>query len=773
MIRLDEVFREARGRQLIDLIEQDVLNAYPRYRRVREYRDLYYGFATADMPLPWPGASNIHLPVMMEKVETLVPMLMAAFWGVEPVVNVRRSPEEYDPEQTDEVEQFMNFVVEKDIEDFYETFECWMRSMGIDGMSVLCPEWERKLRDVSMMYTLKALYDEGDTTASGDVLESAREKTAMELLIDIFGPMAAPRGLIDAQPIDPDMEFTVIGSQWVVEFLEDRVLFAAHVEFLPATHVDEVRARVRRKIVERDAAVVELLEFEDVIVPYRTRNLQDAVRVSQRYWLDYEEIEEKVRTGEWNISEQELEWLENSVGYYDDARQIDPKLQDQKDDVVGEQDSVTAVARAMPAGYEEYSDGKVLMFRTFTKDVVEPDGPRVEVIYHMPYALRKIVGAEHLDERYPHGKRPFITAKYLPVPKRWAALGVGDQFSAINLEINSIINYINNNQELINNPFFFYEPTALNADNLVIRPGQGIPVMSVQGVLMPQFPQQPLANMSQLSTLMMFGDRLAISPLNAGSTQMKNAPSTARGTLALLGEGHVKTDMLVTRLQRGPWYELMEQLHGLYEEFCPDEKWYYITRNNQSVPHRMNRTMLRGRYEFSFKGNTVNTNREVLRTLAQVRYNTVMTHPDYATDPVVREAALRDLLKYWGEGTDIDRLIPAKPGQGAYTHPPMRQQDENKVLEMGVPMQVLPTDAHAEHLQVMDEFERTDMFKAMPQHAVGMWATHKMQHMDQLRTQIAQMNSPVSPGAGNNVPQGMTLAGGGNDLGVMEGGNMR
>lgn len=774
-MELSEEFRENRGQMLVELVDQDVLDSWGRYDQVRESRALYYGTATNGMPLPWKGASNIHLPVMQEKVETLVPMIMAAFWGVDPVVNVERSPDEYLPEQTDDVEMFQNFVVTKDVPNLHETTECWVRNMGLDGMSVIKPYWERRFRDVSQVHTLKALYEAAEATAAGAPAPQARMKVAIELLVDIFGPIDAPTGLIDAAPLGAfDEQDDPVGSEWVVDFLEDRVMYRAHVLFMPGLRVDEVRARVRRRILERDGARVDVLEFEDLIVPYRTADLQTADRVTQRYWVTMEEVEQKAQSGEWALTPADLDILRSHSTRENISDGTDPQLQSQKDSVVGEITGVKTEKRNADHAFPMYDKNKIHVYLVHTTDIVEEDGPRVEVIYHIPHALRKIVRAEYLDEVYPHGKRPFICAKYLPMSDRWAALGIGDQLAAINLEINAIINYINNNQELINNPFYFYEPTAFSPDAEGIQglqPGQGIPVMSVQGVLFPNFPQQPLANMQELSTLLMFGDRVTLSPLNAGSSQMKNAPQTARGTLALLGEGHIKTDMLITRLQRGPWTELMEQLFGLYQEFMPDEKWYYITRSDGSRrPNRVTKSMLRGRYEFTFKGNTVNTNREVMRSLAQVRYNMVMTHPDYATDPNVRREALRDLLKWWGDGVDISRLIPALPGQGAYTHPPMMQQQENKIMELSVPVQVLPTDMHAEHLQVMDMYERSPQFAAFPEAVVGLWAMHKQQHMEHLRAQMAQQSQPVGPGTANNMPQGMSLAGGGNEMGMLEGG---
>jgi hypothetical protein len=718
---------------------------------------------------------------MQEKVETLVPMMMSAFWGVEPVVNVERSPGEFYAEQTDTVETFFNFVVHKDIPYFYENFEHWMRNMGMDGHSVLTAFWERKQRVVCERHTLKSMYTTGDADALGNEVKDARDKTSMELLVELFGTVSASNGLVDANIQGGGDELAPpTGTSWSVMFTEDRILYNAFVVFEDGMRLDEVVAKVRRKIVEREGAVVDCLEYEDLILPYRARSIEKADRVTHRYYLSVDEIDELRKSGDWDLSEEDMEVLRGhaTVQPEDAVPGASASLSTQKDDVLGESTSALAEPRMEMDGYESYNRNKVQIFRVFLQDDPTGDKDRVEVFYDIPYALERVVAANYLNEVYPHGKRPFIIAKYIPVSGRCYGRGLGDQLTAINLECNAIVNYANNSQELATNPFFFYEPSAFTSDGqpIKLKPGQGVPVNSVQGIVFPQMPVVPLSNIEAMTSLMMFADRLTISPLYGGSTQMKNAPRTARGTLAVMGEGHVKVDMLIERLQIGPWTELMEQLMGLYQEFCPEEKWYYVTRDtNKRVPLRMTKRMMRGRYEFTFKGNTANTNRSVLQQQAQVRYNIVMTHPDYSTDPRVRRAALRDFLKFWGDGTDIDRLIPALPGEGAYQHPPMSQQDEIQVLALGVPMQVLPTDRHAEHLQTLQSFKDSKEFAMFPEHAVALFANHMQQHMDMLRQQTAQQQMPVSPGQGNNVPQGASLAdaSGVEDTNVMEGGNMR
>jgi len=162
MIFMETEFREARGRALVGLIEQDAWDAAPRYAQIAQTRALYNGTATAMMPLPWQGASNIHIPILQEKTETLVPILTAAFWGVEPVVNVQRSSKEYYEEQTDTVEQAINFFVRKDIPDMFDTFENWQRDMGRDGSGIIKVYWTREDRNVSEFHDIKVALNKGD-----------------------------------------------------------------------------------------------------------------------------------------------------------------------------------------------------------------------------------------------------------------------------------------------------------------------------------------------------------------------------------------------------------------------------------------------------------------------------------------------------------------------------------------------------------------------------------------------------------------------------------
>lgn len=775
-LNLTDEFRQDRGLGMIMLINQDIEDRRGLLKDLQVARALYFNQPSASSKLPWPGASDIHLPVVTEKIESTVPKLVNSFWGTEPIVHVRRVAEDFVPEETNQAEQFINWAIESDIPDFYQTTENWFRNTLLDGTATVKIRWDKSWRKAVEVFPLKIMLEAGEPSPADDqvVPDTARPKMAIEFLVEIFGkPDQLSRALLDFERLDDGDD--LMGSRWRVEFLEDRRRLECTVRFAESEFVDEVDVYVYRRVLEDNNPCVELMEFEDLIVPYRTSDLQSASRVVHQYWLTVPEIEAKVAEGEWQLTDEDMEMIRAHRTERQEEKEDNDELRRQKDRREGYDTIETREHEIVaPAGVQPYNENHVLVFEVYVCDDVDGDGEPIEVVYQIPYGLRKIARADYLDEVCPHGRRPFVTLKYLPVSDRFYAMGMGELLVDINIEVNTIINNINNNQELINSPFFFYVPAATTVDPQVlegITPGQGIPIQDINGVIFPKFQQTPLANFSAMDSLLLFADRVTISPMNAGSPQVRNAPRTARGTLAMLSEGNIKTDLLVTRFQRTGWVETVHQVMGLYQRFMPSEKWFYVTGDPE--PRRIRQAQIRGRYEYTFTGNTVNTNREVLRTIAQVRYNTIMTHPDYGQDPIARREALRDFLRHWSEGVDIDRLLPALPGQGAYTHPPMRQQEENQAMAMGLAVDVLPSDPDAEHLQVMEQFEGTPAFENLPPEAVAVYALHKRAHMLQLQQKMSSARLEAQGGGdAKNVPTGMTQAEGGTDLNALEGGNV-
>lgn len=108
---------------------------YKKYRGVTDPKDF-----------PWPGCSNLHLPVTMTAVETIHPRLVNTIFAVRPYAAVRPQ-EARDVERARRVEQFLDYALEQEM-DVFLSVDDWIHNMLIDGVSVMKVSWRQERRKV-------------------------------------------------------------------------------------------------------------------------------------------------------------------------------------------------------------------------------------------------------------------------------------------------------------------------------------------------------------------------------------------------------------------------------------------------------------------------------------------------------------------------------------------------------------------------------------------------------------------------------------------------
>jgi len=768
-IQLGEDKAQARGSELVRLIETDIRDRQSNIKKQEFVRAAYFGELARRRTLRYAGQSNIELRVVTDKIEGSVPKMVNSFWNAEPTVFVQRVGAEFDPDQTDQNQIYLNHLLDTDIPDFYATTEMWFRNTFLDGVSVVKPWFNYETRDTVLVEVQKKYWFAGDTDLVGQPVPQDRLKTPIEIIIEQFGGFAegtSPKGILDIRPaegleFDPAAEVeSYEGIVFELDIVENRQVFQGLlVEFHDSRYIDEVELYIHRPIVIKNNVEVDVVEFEDLIVPYRTTNLQSAERVTQQYWLTVPEIAQRIAEG-WDISEEDFERIKaEATGERQEEHPENDRLKKQKDSQIGE-----TGRHSMPAlSLEPYVDSKVLIFEVYAREDVHGTGSFSEVIYQIPFCLEKVVDAQYLEESFPHGRRPFVDLHYLRISDRYYSISMGELLAPIHVEVNSIINMVNEAQELINNPWFGYVPSALTTDPEIlenIEPGQGIPLGDINGLMFPSFPQQPLANLSAVDSMLLFADRLTLSPQSVGSSQARNSPRTARGTLALLSEGNVKTDMVVTGAQKGGWRELVHQVHALESRFGEEEKWFHVV--GEAKPRRITQQEMRGRFMYQFSGNSVNTNREVMRTISQIRFNTLAGDPMYMQDLQARQHLIKDFLRHFGEGTNVDVLLPKIPGQTG-SRLPVDPKTAIRIIMAGQPIHAIPGEDHAGYVEHISRFGQSKEFDLLPEWQAALISNLLNQHQQLLLQQQQQGGVPDGPGAGNNVPQG-------GDLGNLEGG---
>lgn len=778
-----------KGTELINLIEDDLRARDEVLRRRAIMRDLYAGLPDSAMS---DEGVTIHLPVIAEKIDGTVPKIVNAFWNSDPIVHVIRMADEMNLEQTEQIEKFMNWALISDIKDVYQTFEQWVRNCLIDGVSVIKIYWDYAERETVINRRARIFWQVGETDLTNQRVPNERPKLPAEILADLFGTNARQNGVVQIKKFykeETEEEYeddgvppylkeveALDGYVAVIDMVENRVFYEdVIVRFHDCEYIDEIAVTVQRPIIYRDCPRAEVIEFDQIVVPFRTASLDPAhcPRVTHICYYTIAQIKTYDSRCKWGLTEEDYETLRGAASTKpEDYRALDGNqaMKAQKDAQIGEDDGGVLYRTK----YGTYDTEKIPVYEVYASDDANDDGEPEEVIYIIPVPLKRVVRSYYLDELFPHGNRPFCDLHYRKASDRWYSTGMAEMLVGINLEVDAIISMVNYAQEIINNPWFFYEPTTFLDDadrpQRGLKPGEGRKVASVAGIMFPKFAQEPLANLSTLDSLLLFADRLTLSPQSVGSSQVRNAPRTARGTIALLSEAGIKMDMLITAAQYGPWCEMLHQIHALYVTFGPEEKFYYVT--GSPAPLRVTQDQLRGRYQFTFSGNTTNTNKEVMRSIAQIRYQTLVTNPLYTMDLKAMQNLIRDFLKHFGEGADIDMLLP-NPPQVVGEHPPMDQLTEIRHILQGAPMGILPTDDHATHITDLMKFQNSSEFKMLEQWQVAMLAMHGAAHAQAL--QQMQMQGGMAPqpgtqgGEANNIPTEMGGEGG-SALSNLEGG---
>ena len=752
-IMLSEEESKEDGREFLAQIDAD--------ERARKYWDdwrivannLYYGSGMR-YDTHWQGASDIHLPVVTEKVDMVLPRIKMAL-GQD--VQVQRVARDYDPEETRLQEHFINWAREHDIPDFELSLTHWYKNMLLYGCSFLKVYWKQKWRRTEQIHNLKAMAQAGETL-NGYVLNAPQIKFVDNMLDELFGQ---GRWMYAAPPESGSAEF-------LVDIVEDRRRISnVRVKFEKSDLIDEVRIRVRRRILVQDSPCVDVIEPEHIIMPYRAKKVQTADYVAHRHYMTPDEIirraDETDEELHWNLTEEDIKKLKDSKKAPTWQRESEPeqRVQEAKDFSAG-------VSRPDRAN-DDYN--KLPVFEVYTCEDFDEDGDPEEVILQIVPALGKIVHCTYLETVFPHGMRPFCAIRYTQSSDRFYVPGLAVFLAAINIEVNTVINQVNDAQELINNPIFFFRPDGLTIDPKVLQnipPGTGIPCSDPNSIVFPQWNKAPLANLQALDSMLMFADRMTVTPLTGGSTQMSNSPRMARGTIALLSESNVKLDMLVESIKDEGYKDLLRMLFGLYSSFGPDEKFFWVTgRDKKKRSETVYRQQFAGKYDFILTGTTVNSNPEIRRMVSQNRYAVGSTNPLYASDQMAFQNLLRDFYMHNDEGANIDLILPKLPGQSGQTHVPMTQEDEITAMRLGQPIDILPSDNDAEHLQVLQAFQKSPEFSTLEPHIAASLAHHGRAHAIALQQKMlqaqnqAQLAGGAPGGQANNVPT---------DLGNLEGG---
>lgn len=732
----DDVIRRAEKSERGDLLD-----------KLSEYREMYFrepgGFDSSEQDGPWENSANLHIPMITEKVETATPKIMSAMWRATPFVNVKRpGGSDFDATKAKDIENFLSWAFRNDIPNFYLTFENFIRNMLIDGTAFAKIRWEKKMRRAIETHMVAAFMTPREVEKGAEPLAPV-DRPVIDILTEVFGLGDVRQTLHKWENVKGE------ASTYIVQFTEGARQYSARVEIHETDMFDKLRVRVFRNIVERESPMIDLVEIEDLVFPFRSKNLQDADWLAHKTWYTYREIELLVKSGAWSLTKKQLGILKGNRKY----AEVDNDHESMKDQVIGT-DGQTG--QHLPSKDGKIDPNNILVWEIYVEDYVDNEVDPINVVHFLPEIIRCIASTEYHDEVFSHGKRPFVSSTYIPIAGRIYGTGMAELLYGVNLSVDHTINMIHNNMVITTTPMGFYSPLTLssNANALKIRPGQMIPVQNPRDVYFPEYGQQPLsmyhATFDQMKGI---ADSLTFSPTVGGSTNFRNAPRTARGTIAMMDAAEERLSSIVEQMQATPWLQMIQQVTSLYGANMTIEKWYHVTGEAQA--RHITPKELRENFVFEFSGSLTSVNRDIQRTMVQQMYMTLRDEEAYKNDPVAANALRRVFVQAFGENVDIDSILPSVNGQIGQAHPMWDQDDENRSMSQGNVVEVLAEDDHQTHLGKLAKFMKTEIFDNLPDPAKVLFIVHTKGHETALQQAMAQnQRARDTGGTGAGTPAG-------------------
>lgn len=686
-----------------------------------EQRDVNWRLYTGDttrIAEPWPDASNVHIPYIEKVVENVVPRLGQALFGTEPIANCK-AVEPNDLEETDDVEQFLQWALTNDIANFKPTVLSWLRTMLIDSDASVKTTWEETWRQTRTKHLMPKYARAGETWAGVKVPEGSEPVELSDT--DYIDHLLRP---------DPKRELKSLGDGVFECYVrEGHKWVRAKVEIdRPDDEDDEhVDVYITKDTIVSAKPVVQLCNNIDLKVPYTAEDPYESLYLIHEVFLPLDTLAQRRDQGIYKFTAEEWQQLIDLRGTSDP----DPDSRKQTQD---EQAGVSATTG--------FKDGMFRILECYCYDDIDDDYRDEHMIYSVVENTGVLCRWAYLDEEFPHGQRPVARIQYIPIAGRYYGRSVCDILGPLQMEINAIFNLINDRENLINNPFFFYVPAA-NADpnqHQNVRPGQGIPVADANAFSFPNWGKNPLSGLELLQFLVALGEEAAgMGPMQAGQRRPGSAPRTARGTMAILSEGNIRLDMHVLLVQEG-FKRLLDQIFSLYAEYMPEETYFRVMGENR--PRKITREALRRKYDLILSGNTTNTNREVRQNEAMQLYQTLAQEPLYQQDLAARLELVRVYLRAYNTGNfNTKNLTPKLPV-------PLRPRDALEVialLSQGFRIEPRQGEDPAMMMRAIEAFTATPEFESLPAEYVPLFAEAVQAYGALAQIMQSMQKGPVQP----------------------------
>jgi hypothetical protein len=691
------------SRWVEDLVEdQDRMGFYEaRLQRYAKYRGWL-----REKTSPWPGCSNVHLPLLQTAELRLNAGLHNVVMTMRPVVSAKATQAAH----VEREERITNLIdtqlfVDPGPDRAERVWSDYVSMFAQDGNAVLFTPWVRDRQTIT-----EVVYREGVPPGADP----------SDYLLGLFRTHFGATATVEADPAS--------AARYRVRYVEPGrpgdPAEATVAVFLGED--DGLEWVVRREATLYDGPVALPIELDDLFVPTRCDNLQPpsgwnpkgAPRVVVRTYLALDAIRRSQQTGEYN-------WLDDDglaritaeaqkrVGLETEAPTEGTAQKIQKDEIEGR-------AHTTPTELADLGSVSLPCWMVFDQWDVDGDGLLEDVYFLIAADASVLCEARLLREKWPATRayRPLPEAACIPVPGRWYAIGLLELGEALQDLVKATFDQAYDAAALSKRPFFFFAANAkMPLDLVALAPGDGIPVTGDPrtAVYFPTLSQGDQSWAFQVIGLAVqaFERLLMLGDLQLGRvpTGKASALRTYGTTAALLQQGDVRADQMLLRLFGGI-RQAARYFHAMNRHLLPSGK--EIRRLGWDGPAAQAYETVRledidVEVDFDFRPDFLLSNHEALAGAIEAMLGYVATPLAFqagVTNPVKFYQLLRDYAR--ARKLDYRRYLqPPTPGGGT---PISAEEAISLILADRLPQGTAPAEGTQIHAKALMAFMGSDQF---------------------------------------------------------------
>ncbi len=751
-----EYDKEEVVKDLLDWYERDLQDRHDwSERRLQRYAK-YRGWLEAK-DYPWPDASNAYIPLMMTDSQQMQDTLHNGVLSQRPVM-APKAENPADKDKGDTVADFLDyqFFVEQAGE---KKLSSLIESFVNDGTMYSLQAWVKDEQDAEEVHLFPAL-----DLANPDVLVGYQLRRIVEGLFSDQKSAAIDLASEDNQ------------YKWVVKwFDENKKPRTAKVEFY--THEDgRLLCVVKKKITIFDGPCVFPKMEEDVVYPSRCENLQppspsNPMGAHHVALVDTPQKDEIIRliksgyydlAGDADIEKLEQEAQQNRGGQ---GQGNDPEAHKvQKDALAGN-----------TFGNSDIASQTYTRIMYFCRWDVDGDGLDENMVFWVLKEHRLLLRARLQQEMFPSetGSRPLMAQQMIEVPGQVRGIGLLELLELIQDMMKILVDQTIDKNTLVNTPWFAFRATSgVRPEVIRMAPGEGYPLADPQRDI--AFPQIPNADQTlSLNFLAIFNQwaerQAVIGELQFGRVPQGKASAlrTTGGMMSVLQQGAARPERIIRRFFLG-LSEVWSQMHQLNNFYITSKKVYRVLGMSTpgADPYRTldDPSKIKGKFQFEFKANSLNTNKavkgQILQSLGAMTFNPLTMQMGLVT-PENFYNWLKDI--YAESGQDANRYL--NPPSPASAMPKVTAEQAMGIIYQGYIPEQLPAEGPQVHLQRLEQLMQACVREGSVDQAFVQLYKVYLQKVQQLVAQAQQAMMASQQFAG--MLQG---GGGGGSMKMDEGG---